>query len=372
MENTSWSLQAMISRRPNNKEQHDDGYGCIDIKKEYDQALLFCYPHLSDFDSHDDHNNATISIKNEVVNNINGSPSDEFLLLDQLYKPAAAYYNFPVGYGTGTESEYSPPAAPTPPAADLHHHQEYSDDQEVIQQQDINNFCGSTAASNNYISQVAPKLKKRKNQQKRVVVQVTADGLSSDPWAWRKYGQKPIKGSIYPRSYYRCSTSKGCLARRQVEQSCDDSNIYILTYTADHNHAQPTRRNSLAGINRNRFKAPTPKSPASIPNSKDSPSHSPTATHNSSANSSIDDEVVLLQQSSIKQETTTTFYNNNYDDGYQMMEAGINNDDCMFFSDDFFEGLEDLGGYKMESSSSSNYNNFSSSNNKQQFPCLFS
>lgn len=39
----------------------------------------------------------------------------------------------------------------------------------------------------------------RKNQQKRVVVQVTAAGLSSDPWAWRKYGQKPIKGSIYPR-----------------------------------------------------------------------------------------------------------------------------------------------------------------------------
>lgn len=41
----------------------------------------------------------------------------------------------------------------------------------------------------------------RKNQQKRVI-EVTADGLSSDPWAWRKYGQKPIKGSIYPRYIY--------------------------------------------------------------------------------------------------------------------------------------------------------------------------
>lgn len=40
----------------------------------------------------------------------------------------------------------------------------------------------------------------RKNQQKRVVREVPAEGLSSDVWAWRKYGQKPIKGSPYPRS----------------------------------------------------------------------------------------------------------------------------------------------------------------------------
>lgn len=39
----------------------------------------------------------------------------------------------------------------------------------------------------------------RKNEQKRVVLQLKADDLSSDKWAWRKYGQKPIKGSPYPR-----------------------------------------------------------------------------------------------------------------------------------------------------------------------------
>lgn len=38
----------------------------------------------------------------------------------------------------------------------------------------------------------------RKNQFKKVC-QVPAESLSSDIWAWRKYGQKPIKGSPYPR-----------------------------------------------------------------------------------------------------------------------------------------------------------------------------
>lgn len=150
------------------------------------------------------------------------------------------------------------------------------------------------------------------------------------------------------------------MARRQVEQSCTDSSIYILTYTADHNHAQPTRRNSLAGINRNRFKA-APKSPTnsdsgkSVAKSKDSPFHSPT-THSAS---SIDDEV--LQQSNTKQETT--FYNNYNYQGHTMM-GEINDDDRMVFGDDFFEGLEDLGGYKIDSSS------YNSSN--KQFPRVFS
>ncbi|MBA0616721.1 hypothetical protein Godav_026218, partial [Gossypium davidsonii] len=76
------------------------------------------------------------------------------------------------------------------------------------------------------------KPRKRKNQQKRTVCHVIADNLSSDPWAWRKYGQKPIKGSPYPRNYYRCSSSKGCSARKQVERSNLEPNVFIVTYTA--------------------------------------------------------------------------------------------------------------------------------------------
>ncbi|XP_047342743.1 WRKY transcription factor 22-like [Impatiens glandulifera] len=108
------------------------------------------------------------------------------------------------------------------------------------------------------------KYRKRKNQHKRVVMEVTAEGLSSDMWAWRKYGQKPIKGSPYPRSYYRCSSSRGCPARKQVERSHSDPTTFIITYTAEHNHSKPTRRNSLAGTTRQRFS----NSPVSIGTNK--------------------------------------------------------------------------------------------------------
>ncbi|KAM0886179.1 hypothetical protein ACQ4PT_029868 [Festuca glaucescens] len=74
--------------------------------------------------------------------------------------------------------------------------------------------------------------------------------IPSDLWAWRKYGQKPIKGSPYPRGYYRCSSSKGCMARKQVERSRSDPNMLVITYTAEHNHPWPMHRNILAGYAR--------------------------------------------------------------------------------------------------------------------------
>eukprot|EP00967_Tisochrysis_lutea_P121982 scaffold201485_cov19-Tisochrysis_lutea.AAC.2 len=35
---------------------------------------------------------------------------------------------------------------------------------------------------------------------------------------WRKYGEKIVKGSVNPRSYYKCSTST-CPARKTVERA---------------------------------------------------------------------------------------------------------------------------------------------------------
>lgn len=106
----------------------------------------------------------------------------------------------------------------------------------------------------------AHQIMKRKNEVKKVVCIPALPPTSSRPgggevipsdlWAWRKYGQKPIKGSPYPRGYYRCSSSKGCMARKQVERSRSDPNMLVITYTAEHNHPWPMQRNVLAGYSR--------------------------------------------------------------------------------------------------------------------------
>ncbi|KAA0044848.1 hypothetical protein IC582_016971 [Cucumis melo] len=107
----------------------------------------------------------------------------------------------------------------------------------------------------NQIIQPTKQKQSKKSRQNRVVKEVKADKVCSDSWGWRKYGQKPIKGSPYPRSYYRCSSSKGCSARKQVERSLSDPEVFVVTYTAEHNHAEPTRRNALAGTTRKKFPA---------------------------------------------------------------------------------------------------------------------
>ncbi|KAI4347601.1 hypothetical protein L6164_008402 [Bauhinia variegata] len=93
--------------------------------------------------------------------------------------------------------------------------------------------------------------RRRRFLQKKLVCQVSADDVSTDAWAWRKYGQKPIKGSPFPRNYYRCSSSKGCGARKHVERSTTEPGMYVVTYAGDHTHPLPAHRNSLASINRN-------------------------------------------------------------------------------------------------------------------------
>ncbi|XP_042478038.1 probable WRKY transcription factor 65 [Macadamia integrifolia] len=95
--------------------------------------------------------------------------------------------------------------------------------------------------------------KSRRAVQKRVVSVPIADLDGSrlkgegappyDSWAWRKYGQKPIKGSPYPRGYYRCSSSKGCPARKQVERSRVDPTMLVVTYACEHNHPWPASKN---------------------------------------------------------------------------------------------------------------------------------
>jgi len=69
---------------------------------------------------------------------------------------------------------------------------------------------------------------------------------SDDGYNWRKYGQKHVKGSEYPRSYYKC-THPSCPTKKKIERSLD-GHVTEIVYKGVHNHIkpQPNRRMGAA------------------------------------------------------------------------------------------------------------------------------
>ncbi|KAI3771081.1 hypothetical protein L6452_02234 [Arctium lappa] len=58
-----------------------------------------------------------------------------------------------------------------------------------------------------------------------------------DGYNWRKYGQKQVKGSENPRSYYKC-TYPSCPTKKKVERNLD-GHITEIVYKGNHSHSKP-------------------------------------------------------------------------------------------------------------------------------------
>ncbi|XP_052178780.1 probable WRKY transcription factor 20 isoform X2 [Diospyros lotus] len=77
---------------------------------------------------------------------------------------------------------------------------------------------------------------------------VAAERSSDDGYNWRKYGQKLVKGSEFPRSYYKC-THPNCEVKKIFERA-PDGQITEIVYKGTHDHPkpQPARRLTAGAI----------------------------------------------------------------------------------------------------------------------------
>ncbi|CAM8966799.1 unnamed protein product [Rhodiola kirilowii] len=86
--------------------------------------------------------------------------------------------------------------------------------------------------------------KRRKGSQTwtKVVSAILDDGQT-----WRKYGQKVILNTPFPRSYFRCTHKKdqGCLATKQVQQTQTEPPMYTVTYDGHHTCTNSLKSASL-------------------------------------------------------------------------------------------------------------------------------
>ncbi|XP_021904235.1 WRKY transcription factor 55 isoform X2 [Carica papaya] len=128
---------------------------------------------------------------------------------------------------------------------------------QIMCRKDLDQGCSSTPFRNSNVNQAmevsdSGKLpitcsslqrpRRRQDEEDRRTVRVAAPRMGNtdippdDNFSWRKYGQKEILGSRFPRAYYRCTHQKlyNCPAKKQVQRLDDDPYMFLVTYRGSH------------------------------------------------------------------------------------------------------------------------------------------
>ena len=83
-------------------------------------------------------------------------------------------------------------------------------------------------------------------------LETKSDCEEEDGYKWRIYGKKKVKGSEYPRSYYKC-TYPNCPAKKKVEHAwgldrklgyCDEKNRCLMKISDSFRYIECTRNNN--------------------------------------------------------------------------------------------------------------------------------
>ncbi|KAK9665310.1 hypothetical protein RND81_14G103800 [Saponaria officinalis] len=159
------------------------------------------------------------------------------------------------------------------------------------------------------------------------------EGPVDDGCSWRKYGQKDILGTNFPRAYYRCTQrSQGCFATKQVQRSDDDPTYFEVTYRGKHTCYQSSSSSSSMPHLVPKLE---PNNPSPIPQPQilwnfgnDSKEIKPNVTTTNTNSSSFGPSHMLSNHLGPTQFTQNSMLNNhNYN-----FDNNNNNDDANLFS----------------------------------------
>ncbi|GFZ10889.1 WRKY DNA-binding protein 57 [Actinidia rufa] len=155
-----------------------------------------------------------------IVPDLEGN-EEEKLLPDSVTGSAAASGGATaVGSGTGGDASASNPSVSSSSSED---------------QPEKSTASGGNKPPAETASKVRKKGQKRIRQPRFAFMTKSEVDHLEDGYRWRKYGQKAVKNSPFPRSYYRCTNSK-CTVKKRVERSSEDPTIVITTYEGQHCH----------------------------------------------------------------------------------------------------------------------------------------